>query len=41
MLNALPDGQIRIFPNSSHSPFYEEPQAYRRALLDFLDRQRA
>ncbi|HEX2527375.1 MAG TPA: proline iminopeptidase-family hydrolase [Geminicoccus sp.] len=40
MLNALPNGEIRIFQNSSHSPFYEEPRAYRRALLDFLDRQR-
>ncbi|HWL67858.1 MAG TPA: proline iminopeptidase-family hydrolase [Geminicoccus sp.] len=39
--NALPNGEIRIFQNSSHSAFYEEPQAYRRTLLDFLGRQRA
>jgi proline iminopeptidase len=41
ILNALPNGQIRIFQNSAHSPFYEEPQAYRRTLLEFLECQRS
>jgi proline iminopeptidase len=30
-----------VFPNSSHTPFYEEPDAYYPALLDFLDRHRS
>ena len=38
---ALPNSEIRIFKDSSHSPFYEEPHAYRQALLAFLARQRA
>lgn len=35
---ALPNSEIRVFGASSHSAFYEEPQAYRAALLAFLDR---
>lgn len=38
MHQVLPDSQIEIFANSSHSPFYEEPEAYRAALTAFLDR---
>jgi proline iminopeptidase len=30
-----------VFPNSSHTPFYEEPAAYDAALLGFLGRSRA
>lgn len=37
MHGALPDSRIEIFAESSHSPFYEEPRAYRAALLAFLD----
>ncbi len=37
----LPDAEIRVFPNSSHMPFYEEPGAYYPALLDFLERHRS
>lgn len=33
---ALPDARLHVFPNSSHMPFYEEPQAYYPVLLDFL-----
>lgn len=33
---ALPDAELHCFPNSSHMPFYEEPQAYYPVLLDFL-----
>ena len=40
MHDAIPGSQIRIFANSSHSPFYEEPEAYRATLLAFLDAQR-
>lgn len=36
MHGAIAGSQITIFPNSSHSPFYEEPEAYRARLLDFL-----
>ncbi len=36
MKNALPDATVKVFPNSSHMPFYEEPQAYRESLLGFL-----
>ena len=38
MHGALPHSDIRIFRDSSHSPFYEEPRAYRAALTEFLDR---
>jgi proline iminopeptidase len=41
MKNALPDAELAVFPNSSHMPFYEEPEAYYRVLLDFLGRHRS
>ena len=41
MKNALPDAELAVFPNSSHMPFYEEPDAYYRVLLDFLGRNRS
>jgi len=28
MHNTIPGSEIAIFPNSSHTPFYEEPEAY-------------
>lgn len=37
---ALPNARLHVFPNSSHMPFYEEPQAYYPVLLDFLERNR-
>ena len=37
---ALPNAELKVFPNSSHMPFFEEPQLYFPALLDFLDRHR-
>lgn len=40
MQNAIAGSQIRIFYNSSHSPFYEEPELYRETLLAFLAAQR-
>ncbi|MFP6729611.1 MAG: proline iminopeptidase-family hydrolase [Alphaproteobacteria bacterium] len=36
MKQALPNAQLTVFPNSSHMPFYEEPEAYRENLLEFL-----
>jgi proline iminopeptidase len=33
---AIPDSKIHIFANSSHMPFYEEPDTYFRILSDFL-----
>jgi proline iminopeptidase len=37
---ALPDARLEVFPNSSHTPFYEEPEAYFRVLNTFLDDHR-
>ena len=37
---ALPDATVAVFPNSSHTPFFEEPGAYRETLLDFLAEHR-
>lgn len=37
---ALPDAELKVFPNSSHMPFFEEPEAFFPALLDFLARRR-
>ena len=36
----LPNAELQVFPNSSHMPFYEEPNAYYPVLLDFLGRHR-
>lgn len=32
----IPHAVLKVFPNSSHMPFYEEPAAYYPVLLDFL-----
>ncbi|NWA11227.1 proline iminopeptidase-family hydrolase [Pseudomonas gingeri] len=40
MKRALQDVELHVFPNSSHMPFYEEPEAYFPVLLDFLQRHR-
>jgi proline iminopeptidase len=37
---ALPQAEVKVFPNSSHLPFYEEPQAYYPVLDAFLDKVR-
>jgi proline iminopeptidase len=34
----LPNAELRVFANASHMPFYENPQAYYPALLEFLSR---
>lgn len=36
---ALPNAELRVFPNSSHMPFFEEPDAFFPVLLDFLRRR--
>lgn len=36
----LPNSRIRVFPNSSHLPMWEEPEAYFETLLAFLDAHR-
>ncbi len=36
MHRALPDAKVEIFKNSSHMPFYEEPEPYFAALEGFL-----
>jgi proline iminopeptidase len=41
MKHALRSAELIVFPNSSHTPFYEEPDAYYPALLDFLGRHRS
>ena len=38
MHNALPNSEIKVFKNSSHMPFYEEPNEYFDVLLSFLNR---
>ncbi len=40
MKNALPNAELKVFPNSSHMPFFEEPDVFFPALLDFLGRNR-
>lgn len=37
MQEGLPNSQLVVFPDSSHSPFFEEPDAYFTALQTFLD----
>ena len=36
MKQVLPNARLEVFPNSSHTPFFEEPEAYRECLLGFL-----
>jgi len=38
MLRILPNAEIKIFANSSHTPFFEEPEEYVAVLTDFLAR---
>ena len=39
MHNALQNSKVIVFPNSSHVPFYEEPNDYFSALRNFLSAQ--
>ncbi|MGH1483097.1 MAG: proline iminopeptidase-family hydrolase [Geminicoccales bacterium] len=40
MHQVLPNAEIKVFQNSSHMPFYEEPEPYFTTLSDFLGRNR-
>ena len=40
MHQALPDSRIKVFQNSAHLPFWEEPEEYFAVLGDFLDAHR-
>jgi len=40
MFRVLPNAEIKVFPNSSHTPFFEEPESYFAVLKDFLGRHR-
>jgi proline iminopeptidase len=40
MHQVLPNSEIVVFKNSSHMPFYEEPERYFEVLTNFLRRQR-
>lgn len=37
----LPHAVLHVFPNSSHLPFYEDPDLYYPAVLDFLNQNRS
>ena len=37
---ALPDAELVVFSNSSHTPFFEEPEAYGQVLMKFLNAHR-
>lgn len=39
MKHALPDAELKVFPNSSHMPFFEEPETFYPVLIDFLKRR--
>jgi proline iminopeptidase len=41
MKRVLPNAQVKIFKNSSHMPFWEEPHEYFPVLRKFLDSHRA
>jgi proline iminopeptidase len=36
MHGSIPNSDVAVFPNSSHTPFYEEPEAYFTRLEKFL-----
>ena len=36
MRRILPNAEIKVFPNSSHTPLFEEPESYFTVLKDFL-----
>jgi proline iminopeptidase len=36
----LPHSELKVFKNSSHMPFFVEPEAYFKTLRGFLDKHR-
>jgi len=41
MKQHIAHAEIKVFPNSSHMPFYEEPEAYHAVLSEFLAWQKS
>jgi proline iminopeptidase len=41
MHHATPSSRVKVFQNSSHTPFFEEPDAYFATLTEFLEANRA
>ena len=41
MHHALPNSRVKVFQNSSHTPFFEEPDEYFATLTEFLEANRA
>lgn len=33
----FPTSELKLLPNCSHTPFFEDPKAFRKSLLEFLD----
>jgi proline iminopeptidase len=40
IVRAMQKAELKIFPNSAHMPFFEEPEAYFATVTGFLDRHR-
>jgi proline iminopeptidase len=40
MQQRLPDSELKVLPNSSHTPFFEEPETYFSTVLAFLKKHR-
>jgi pimeloyl-ACP methyl ester carboxylesterase len=38
---AVPRGELLVFEKSAHAPFFEEPETFNHALVDFLNRDQA
>jgi pimeloyl-ACP methyl ester carboxylesterase len=39
MVATIKDAELAVIPDAGHSPQFENPAAWRRALVDFLDAQ--
>jgi pimeloyl-ACP methyl ester carboxylesterase len=35
----VPDNKVVIAPESGHSPYWEQPEFFNRAVLDFIGRR--
>jgi len=40
LMRGLPNAELKIFPNSSHMPFFEEPEEYWAVVTGFLNKHR-
>jgi pimeloyl-ACP methyl ester carboxylesterase len=41
MAGIIPDAELTVIPGSGHSPYFEDPVAFNRAVIGFLDRHRS